>query len=704
MSKTKTLQPELQEIWDLNEKIKEWNRLYFELQEPIVDDAEYDRELERLERLEEQHPEIFDISGYESTTKEVGSDLDKNSTFEKVKHEHPVLSLAKSFSKADLIDFENSLKKTLGDKYPTKNVFRVEPKLDGSHIVLTYENGKLIKACSRGDGKIGEDITAHMKFVKGVPQTINFKGHIVVEGEILIPNSTFLKLNEDRLEDEKYANSRNLAAGVLKRKNSSEVKGQGLEAVLYDASTKDETFSTQTDLINWLDKQGFQVDKRFSKEFNSIEELFVYFEKMDKVKNDTKQCDLPLDGMVVKLNDISLHSLIGETGKHPKYHMAYKFPPVIKKTKVLRIVPTVGRTGKITYVAELEPVEVEGAMVRNVTLHNGEYITQKDIRVGDTIEIIRSGMVIPKVKSVVLEDRKGSEVPFAPLTTCPCCGSTLRKANSDDVDFFCMNDYCKAKVLNKMIHFVQRTAMNIDGISEKTLEKFYEANFLENIFDLYKIANHQEEILNGDFKFKQTSMNKLLTNLENSKNNSLERLLFALGIKTVGNRMAIKLAQRFKTLENIKNATPEELATVDDVGETTIKSIKAFFDNNPDIFKTLKVLGINTTYIDNAPKFDIDTNNQFYGKKFCLSGSFENYKKPQLAAKMVNEYGAIEVSGVSPQTDFLIYGEGSGEKLRKAEQYNVPKLTEEEIETFFSENQPTKAEEIISEPEDSEIK
>lgn len=668
-----------QKIYELANLLKKWNEEYYLYNTPSVDDATYDETLRVLIELEETNPEIFDDKNYISPTINVGSDLSEQSTFTKVKHERPVLSLANAFNKEELLKFENDVNKIIKADGSSIPKFVVEPKLDGSHIVLTYDDGNLVKAVTRGNGMIGEDITNNVKFVSGIPQKINFKEHLIVDGEILIKDSDFADINANLAEDEQYANSRNLASGSLKQKDVTKIRERKLTAFLYEVFSPTTKFETQVSVLTFLKNQNFNIDTTLTKSFDDVETAWKYLEEMN-IKKD--KIDIPLDGMVLKTNLRSFYDEIGMTSKFPKYNIAYKFPPTIKQTLVEDIEVTVGRSGKITYVAVLKPVEIDGVMVSKVTLHNYDYIVEKDLRIGDTIELYRSGMVIPKVNKVVLEKRKPESKKYEMVKTCPCCETTIVKMEDDKVDFFCVNDECESKLINKILHFTSRDAMNIEGMSIKTIEKLYKDGFIKNVLDLYVLGQYKDSIFNNDYQIKDKTWNKLMLNIENSKTHSLERLLFGLGIKSVGKEMAKKIAKHFKSLENLTKVGITELCEVEDVGETSALNIQEFFKNHLNLINELKRIGINTEVEQNNNV--IDETNPLFQKKFCITGSFETYNREELKTKIENEFGGIWSSGISKNLDILICGENAGSKLEKANILKVKVVDENELNELLA--------------------
>ncbi|MGL4950986.1 MAG: NAD-dependent DNA ligase LigA [Mycoplasma sp.] len=664
-----------QKIKQLVEQLNKWNVEYYQNNNPTVDDATYDLTLRELKKLEEENPEFILPN---SPTQVVGDDL-QESSFEKTKHERPVLSLNNAFDKNDLQKFENDV--FVFDK---DNGFVVEPKLDGSHVVVTYQNGKLIRLATRGNGVIGDDITEHAKYIKGIPLRIDCKEHLVIDGEVLINNDDFNKINSELPEEEMFLNSRNIAAGSLRTKDMKVVKERKLTAYFYEAYSNTINFDndfTQMQLLNFLKEQGFNVENKVPKLFKSVEEAWNYIETLNKEKS---KLNVPLDGLVLKLNNRKYNQEIGTTSKFPKYNIAYKFPPTIKQTKVIDIETTVGRTGKITYVAKLKPVEIDGVIVSNVTLHNYDYIVEKDIKLGDTVELYRSGMVIPKINKTLTELRTGEEKDFPMPSTCPDCNSSISKTKDGDVDFFCLNPSCDSKILNQLIYFCSRESMDLVGISAKTLEKFRKAGFIKNSFlDIYDIPKYKDEILNGDFNIKEKSWNNIVNSIEKSKSNSLEKLLCSLGINGVGRTMAKKLSKQFHSIEKISSLTYEELLNVQDVGETTARGIIDWFKDNQHIVIKLKEIGFNTDYINDSI-YEIDNTNPFYQKTICVTGSFSNHKRDDLFKTFEDRFGAIKASGVSSKTNFLVVGENAGSKLKKAQDLGITIITEKELEKILN--------------------
>ena len=650
----------------LKKQLRQWEYEYYGLEKPTVDDTTYDLTLRELNNLESQFPSLCSKS---SPTKTVGGFTDNS--FKKRSHLLPMLSLSNVFNQEELIKFNNTIAKLTGIEN-NQISYNVEPKIDGLSISLIYSKGKLSYGVTRGDGKTGEDVTQNLLMIDSIPKTIpNDFDRFEVRGEIFISFEQFKIINDSiQKQEDKFANPRNAASGTLRRLDPELVKQRNLQMLAYYIpdynNLKQLNIQKQSEVIQVLKEYGFKTAKEI-KYCNNINEVYKHIEFLEQNQNNL---DYPIDGAVVKEDKISLYDQLGQTSKFPHWATAYKFIPKEVQTKILDIHANVGRTGKITYVASLQPVQLSGSIISNATLNNAEYILSKDIRINDTVTIYKAAEIIPYVKSVILEKRSNNSIPFTPIKTCPVCGSTLEKRNGE-VDQYCVNTSCKARILQSIIHFCSKNAMNIEGLSEKTITKFYDLGYIKNIEDIYKMNTHRVEIIQNVLNDKFKTFNKIILAIENSKNNSLERLIFGLGIRDVGATCSLFLARCYKNIDNLLQATKEELVTHKDIGEIVSTSIYDWCHNpsNIELINNLKQLGINTIYNSSLDK-NIDTNSEYYQKNFCITGSFD-IPRDQIKNMLIKKFDANVTSSVNKTTNYLIAGENAGSKIEKAKELGI---------------------------------
>ena len=574
-------------------------------------------------------------------------------------------SLSKTKSIDDLISFINDKEGLLSWK------------LDGLTIVLTYENGKLYSGVTRGNGIIGEVVTENVKKFKNIPLTIPFKGHLVVRGEAIIKYSDFNKMNNEIVSegDVQYKNPRNLCSGSVRQLDSNITKTRPLDIYVYNIQELEgKELSSHFEALEYLEKLGFNV--------NPIKKLCKTKEEVtDAIKEIGEKRDsltFGIDGAVIKVDDLNYREILGTTAKSPRWQIAYKYPPEQKATKLIDIVCNVGRTGVITPLAILEPVKVAGSTISKTTLHNEDFIKEKEIMIGDTVVIQKAGDVIPEIVKVDKNKRTGEEKVFSMPTVCPICGAEAVREEGEAA-IRCTGIECPAKLYRNLVHFVSREAMNIDGLGEKKVEAFYNAGILSSFEDIYKLHAKRDTIL-GIEKFGQKSYDNLVEAIENSKKNSLERLLFGLGIRQVGEKAAKVLASNFKTMDNLMNATVEDLSAIKDIGPITAEGIVDFFndENNKRIINELKLFGLNMNYIDTS----IDSNSEFKDKTVVLTGTLTIYTRNE-ATKLLEDLGAHVSGSVSKKTDYVIYGSEAGSKLTKANELGVKTLSEEEFKKML---------------------
>ena len=639
------------------------NRLgyeYYTLDNPSVSDFEYDRLMQELIKLESMYPDHILEN---SPTKRVGGKI--NESFEKIKHQIPLLSLANVFTEADIVAFDNRIRKE-DIKNPT---YVCELKIDGLSVSLRYEKGILKYAATRGNGIIGENITDNVKTIKSIPLKLQEEIDIEVRGEIYVSKKTLEKLNEERRKEglEPFKNARNLASGSIRQLDSSVTASRNLDAFIYHLPNPlDYGINTHFEALEFMKKLGFVTNPN-NRLVTGIDGILNYINEKTK-----ERPDLPydIDGVVIKLNNILDQMKLGSTVKYPKWATAYKFPPEEVVTKLKDIIFTVGRTGQITPNAILEPVNVMGSTISKTTLHNEDYCKDLDIRIGDYVTIIKAGDVIPRVDSVKKERRTGDEIPFQMITNCPICKEKLVKKDSN---YYCVNPLCDARHIESLIHFASRQAMDIVGMGEKIIEDMYNLGFIKTIPDFYHLEKYQDELmlLEG---YGVKSIQNLIKEIEESKKKSLEKLLFALGIRHVGLKTATILARKFVTIDNLMNASLTTLNDIPDIGEEISTSVYNYFQEpkNKVLIQELKELGINMNYLG-----EVIDNPNIKDKSFVITGTL-NIKRDELKDKIITNGGKV-IDSVSKKTDYLILGENPGSKYEKAIKLNIPILNEEEI-------------------------
>ncbi len=656
---------ETERILELRKILKEYSYQYYILDRPTVPDSEYDQLFRELEELEKKHPEMDDP---DSVTKRVGFGvLDE---FKKITHEKPMLSLGDVFSYDELREWSSKITNVYKDVE-----YCVEYKIDGLAMSLVYENGLFHQAVTRGDGITGEDVTMNVRTVHSVPMSIPYRQRYEIRGEIYMPKSSFLRVNRERIAngEEEFANPRNAAAGSIRQLDSRICASRGLDGFWYHVPD-DVNSDTHYGSLQYARKLGFKVNDT-TLLFNNIEDVIEHIDKTEKIRHD-----LPyeIDGMVIKVNSYALQRELGFTSRIPKWAIAYKFPAEEVRTVVEDIFITVGRTGKCTPNARLRPVKVAGTTVGFATLHNEDNIADKDIRINDTVIIRKAGDIIPEVIRSIKENRDGSQVRYVFPDTCPVCGGKLYRFE-DEAAHYCVNSECKARLVYSIAHFAERNAMNIDGLGEKRVEAFLNAGLLNSFEDIYKLHNRRDEILQLE-KFGEKSFNNLIEAIENSKNNSLERLINGLGIRQVGEKASKVLAAYYGNMDALMHASFEDLSSIRDVGPVTAEYIRDFFDepDNAEMLEQLKLFGVNMNYIDNT----VSTDSVFNGKTVVLTGTLEKYSRNE-ASELLENLGAHVSGSVSSKTDYVIYGSEAGSKLDKARQLNVTTLSEEEFEKLL---------------------
>lgn len=646
----------------LREKLRFWEYEYYALDAPSVSDFEYDSNLQELILLEKKYPQ-FKIE--DSPSNRVGGFVSKS--FDKFKHTIPMLSLGNAFDNSDLIKFDQDIKNAINIDVVE---YIIEPKIDGLSISLKYNDGKLVRGVTRGDGDIGEDVTPNVKTIKNIPLVIPYKGEIEVRGEIFLTKANFNLINEDKNITKKFANARNAASGAVRNLDTKITASRKLSAFFYYVPENKKIHCLkQEEVLNWLKDNYFSISKE-SRKCKGIDEVIQSIEQM-KLSRDNIKYDI--DGIVIKVNNIDSYDEIGFTSKFPKWAIAYKFPANIVETKLLSIDITVGRTGKINFVANVEPINLDGSQVTKATLHNAEYINEKDIRVNDWVRIYKAGDIIPKIIEPILNKRSVDSMVFLPPTNCIFCNFKLEK-NINEVDQYCNNYFCEEKIIQNLIHFVSRDCMNIDGLSEAIIRKLYLKGFIKNVSDIYNLENHYENIKRENLLLKDKSLANLINSINFSKNNSLEKLLFGFGIRHVGFNLAKQIAKRFKSIDRILNASLDELLDVADVGIKVCESVFSWFHNieNINLIEKLKSLHVNSLYVNEYEGIIVSKeNDMFVNKNFVITGSFE---ESRVIIKNIIEsvYNSKVMSTLTKKIDFLVVGTNPTlSKIEKAKTLNI---------------------------------
>lgn len=636
-------------IDELSALLKKANYEYYNLDNPSMTDQEYDKYLRELINLEERYPELVDPN---SPTKRVGGEA--IDSFKKVNHKIPMISLSNVFNAEEIKEFTNRINNAgFNPKYVC------ELKIDGLSVSLHYEHGKLIYAATRGDGVTGEDITHNVKTIKTVPLDLGRDIDIEVRGEIYMNKATLEKLNREREKngEVKLQNVRNAAAGSIRQLDPKIAAKRHLDTWIYHLPNPlDYGIKTHYEALEFMSELGFKTNPA-SRLVQTQEEILNFIKEYTEKRNS-----LPyeIDGVVIKVNDIETQKYLGATAKYPRWATAYKFPAEEVLTKLVDIKFSVGRTGQVTPNAVLEPVLVMGSTIRRATLHNEDYCKNLDLRIGDIVSIKKAADVIPEVVEPKIERRLGIEKPFEMIKECPICGSTLVKKGN--VDYFCINDCCPKKNIEGLIHFASRGAMNIDGLGDEILEDFYNEGFIRTIPDFYHLAEYKEDIIELE-GYGNKKVNNLLAAIEESKKNSLEKLIFGIGISGIGAKNAKLLASRYKTMENLESATYEELVSIRDIGDVLARNIVSFFANpkNIELINILTEIGVNMEYLGETQK----VNENFTNKKFVLTGTISFMSRDEIKS-LIESFGGSESGSVSKKTDVVIVGDAPGSKYDKA--------------------------------------
>ncbi len=649
----------LEEIEKLRKEIEYHNYRYYILAEPIISDEEFDKLIKKLIELEEKYPEF---KTPDSPSQRVGGTVLEG--FESVEHSVPMLSLDNTYNEEDIKEFDNRIRKVFPDVE-----YVVELKIDGVSIALRYENGILKRAITRGDGTKGDDITENVKTIRSIPLKLTGPIDIEVRGEIFMPVEEFERLNEEREKEglSLYANPRNATAGALHLLETREVAKKRLDSFIYQVVFPEKhNLKTQWEALEFLKKLGFKVNPNRVLTKN-VEEIISFWKKWTEERH---KLNYWIDGLVVKVNDFSKQSELGFTAKSPRWAIAFKFPAQQAKSKILEVTYQVGRTGVITPVGELEPVELEGTIVRRVTLHNFDYVQEKDIRKGDYVFIEKAGGIIPKVVKSIPEIRTGSEEPILPPEKCPVCGGKVGKESQQYTAYKCLNPYCKAKLQGHLEILVSRDAFNIEGLGEKIIQKLIEGKLVEKITDVFKLDMFSLAQIEG---MGPKMIKNILDAIERSKNVTLSRFIYALGIPGVGEKTAEVLAKKFKSIDSLKNASVENLLSVEGIGEELAKAIYEYFklSETEQVLKEFEEVGVKI--IEETEQ----TSDVLSGLTFVITGTLS--KPREEIKRFIESLGGHVSDNVTKKTDYLIVGQNPGSKLEKAQKFGVRILAEEEF-------------------------
>lgn len=651
--------------------INEANYNYHVLDNPTIEDQEYDKYLRELYTLEEKYPELVRD---DSPTKKIGGEV--IDAFKKVTHDKPMMSLSNVFNEDEIKTFDERIKKEgIIPEYVC------ELKIDGLSVSLKYQKGILISAATRGDGIIGEDITHNVKTIKTIPLKLKKEIDIEVRGEIYMSKKVLEELNKERTKNNEplLKNARNAAAGSIRQLDSSIAAKRKLDTFIYHLpNPEDFGIKTHYEAVEFMKSLGFKTNPN-NRLVNNIDEVISFCQEYEEKR---KELPYDIDGVVIKLNNIKDQLSLGFTARYPKWATAYKFKAELAYTKLKDIVFTVGRTGQVTPNAILEPVILMGSLISKTTLHNEDYVIEKGIKIGDTVAIKKAGDVIPEVVSALVERRTGNEIDFVMTKTCPICGDNLIRKESEAA-YYCTNKNCDAKHIEGLIHYASRDAMNIEGFGDNITEDFYNMGFLKRVYDYYTLDKHKEELMSLE-GFGEKSIIKLLASIEKSKENSLEKLLFALGIRHVGAKTAKILARNYKNIDALMNTTYEELSTINDIGDIIAKSIVEYFENeeNIEIINKLKEHNINMKYVNN----NYQESAEFLGKTFVLTGTLTNITREE-ASTIIENFGGKVSGSVSSKTGVVVVGENPGSKYQKALTLGVTIWQEEEFLEKIKEQQ-----------------
>ena len=656
-------------IKELRKLVEYHAKKYYDDDKPEISDFEYDMMMLELRTLENENPEFITKN---SLTQKVGGHVKEG--FQKVEHEVPLQSLQDVFDFEEIKTFDTRVKKQAEENGIKEVKYVVETKIDGLSSALEYVDGKFVRGATRGNGLVGEDVTENLKTIKTIPQELPEKINITVRGEVFISKENFEKMNQEREENEEelFANARNAAAGSLRQLDSNITKNRPLDIYIFNVQKiEGKEFDSHFEELEYLEKLGFNVNP-VKIPCNTVDEVIS---AINKIGEDREKLTFGIDGAVVKVDNLKLREILGTTSKVPKWAIAYKYPPEKKETILKDIAFQVGRTGVITPMAILEPVKVAGSTISKTTLHNEDFVKEKGLKIGDTVVIQKAGDVIPEIVEAVTSKRTGKEKEFVMPTKCPVCGADAIRIEGESA-VRCTGIECPAKLYRNLVHFVSREAMNIDGLGENIIGILLDKKMISNIADIYDLKF--EDIASLKKNGKKFAQN-LIDSINASKRNDLYRLITALGIRHVGVKAAKILAKEYDNIDNLANATVENLSEIEEVGPIVANSIREFFDQEQtkDLIKRLKNAGVNTTRIK-----DETADNRFEGKTFVLTGGLENYSREE-ATNIIEKFGGKTSSSVSKKTSYVLAGEDAGSKLTKAQNLGITILTEQEFEKLI---------------------
>lgn len=660
-----------QKVQELRNTLQEWADKYYDEDSPVVSDFEYDMKMNELKELEKQFPELITK---DSLTQKVGGHVKEG--FQKVEHEVPLQSLQDIFSFEELEEFSQRVEKAARENQIKDIQYVVETKIDGLSCALEYQNGIFVRGATRGNGLIGEDVTENLKTMKAIPQKLKEAINITVRGEVFIGKEEFEKMNQEReiLEKPLFANARNAAAGSLRQLDSKITAKRPLDIYIFNVQKiEGKEFNSHYEELLYLETLGFHVNP-IKVRCKTIPEVI---KEIEKIGENREALSFGIDGAVVKVDNLTLREKMGTTSKVPRWAIAYKYPPEKKETKLRDIICQVGRTGAITPMAILEPVKVAGSTISKTTLHNEDFIKEKDLKIGDTVVIQKAGDVIPEVVEVKKEKRTGEEIDFEMPAVCPVCGGPAIREEGEAV-LRCTGIECPAKLLRNIVHFVSREAMNIDGLGYAIIEQLMEKDLIHNIADIYTLT--LDEIASLKKNGKKFAQN-LVDSINKSKENDLFQLITALGIRHIGVKGAKILANKYKSMDKLMQASKESLAMTEEIGEVTANSIYNFFhqEQTIDLIQKLKQAKVNMKKIEEE-----EVKQVLQGKNFVLTGSLEKYSRKE-ASDIIEKLGGKTSGSVSKKTDYVLAGEDAGSKLEKAKELGIAILTEEEFEQMIKE-------------------
>lgn len=658
-------------IEKMREDILKYNQYYYTNNESLISDVEYDNLIKELKELEEQYPQFKNV---ESPTEKVGATNLRESKFQKVTHKKPMLSLSNTYNEGEIGDFIERVRKLIPEDKELK--YALELKLDGLSISVQYEKGKLVRGVTRGDGAIGEDVTENIMEIATIPHELPEPLDLEVRGEIVLPLSNFLKLNEKRMEagEEVFANPRNAASGTLRQIDSSIIKERGLDSYFYFLVDAEKYgVKTHSESIKFLEKLGFKT----TGVCEVLESASKLKKRIDYWEKEKENLDYETDGMVIKVDELELWNILGNTTKSPRWAIAYKFPAKQVTTTMLGVTWQVGRTGKVTPVAELEEVLLSGSKVKRASLHNFHEIERKDIRIGDKVFIEKAAEIIPQVVKSIKEFRDGSEIQIVEPTECPVCQSPVAREEGQ-VDIKCTNPNCPGKIKGRIEYFVSRDAMNISGFGSKMVEKMLELGFIKNAGDIYNLKSHEEELVKIE-KMGKRSVEKLLESIEESKKRDYSKVLYALGIPFIGKYSGKLLANASGNIDKLMNMSVEELIEIDGVGDKGAKAVYDFFRDSENLQLIEVLRGYGLQFAQEVKEEQSSEERIFEGKTFLFTGTLKNFKREEIKEE-IEKLGGKNLSAVSKNLDYLIIGEKAGSKLKKAQELGTVKiLTEDEF-------------------------